>query len=120
MISFYFNKDFSSHMSFNFDITKAVTVQKKLQIHSVTEIAKIMNKILSVTHDNLTKAQNDIIKQANCWYHMKNFIIENEVMINTQNLVSNQSTRTLNNKRYESFRILQQFHFFYKLNVPSE
>ena len=42
-------------MSFSFDITKAVTVQKKLQIYSVIEIAKIINRILSVTHDNFTK-----------------------------------------------------------------
>ena len=41
-------------------------------------------------------------------------------MINTWNLVSDQSTRVLNNKRCESFRILQQFYFFYKLDVSSE
>ena len=42
-------------MSFSSDITKAATAQEKLQIHSVTEIAKIMNKILSVAYNNLTK-----------------------------------------------------------------
>ena len=41
-------------------------------------------------------------------------------MINTQNLISNQSIKALNDKRCESFRILQQFHFFYKLDIPSE
>ena len=55
MTSFYFNKDFSSCMSFNSNITKTVTVQEKLQIHSVTEIARIMNRILLVAYDNLTK-----------------------------------------------------------------
>ena len=65
MTSFYLNKDFSPHMFFNPDITKTTTVQKKLQIHSVIKIAKIINRILSVAHDNLTKAQGDMIKQAN-------------------------------------------------------
>ena len=51
---------------------------------------------------------------------MKNFAIEDKVIINTQNLVSNQSSKTLNDKKHELFRILQQFHFFYKLNIPSE
>ena len=88
MTSFYLNKDFSSHMFFSSDITKAVTVQKRLQIHSATEIAKIMNKILSVACDNLTKAQGDMIKQANHWCHIKNFAVENEIMINIWNLVS--------------------------------
>ena len=41
-------------------------------------------------------------------------------MINIQNLVSNQSTKALNNKKYESFKILQQFHFFYKFNIFSK
>ena len=53
-------------MSFNPDITKAATVQEKLQIHSVMEIARIMNRILLVAYDNLTKTQDDMIKQANC------------------------------------------------------
>ena len=93
-------------------------MQKKLQIHSVMEIVKIMNRILSVAHDNLMRAQSDMVRQVNCQHCMKNFVIENEVMINTQNLVSDQSTRTLNDKRCELFRILQQFHFFYKFDIP--
>ena len=61
-----------------------------------------------------------MIKQANCQHHIKNFAVGNKVIINTQNLVSNQSMRTLDDKRCEPFRILQQFHFFYKLDVPPE
>ena len=60
--SFYLNKGFSLCMSFSPDTTKAVTVQEKLQIHSATEITKIMDRILSVTHDNLTGAQGDMIR----------------------------------------------------------
>ena len=62
MTLFYFNKGFSSHMSFNFDIIKVITVQKKLQIYSVTEITKIMNRILLIAQNNLTKTQGDMIK----------------------------------------------------------
>ena len=120
MTSFYFNKDFSFHMFFNSDIIKAVTAQKKFQICSAIEIAKIMNRIFSVACDNLIKAQGDMIKQANCQCHMKNFAVGDEVMINIQNLVSDQLTKALNNKRCESFRILQQFHFFYKLDILSK
>ena len=56
MTSFYLNKGFSFHMSFNPDTIKAATAQKKLQIYSATEIARIMNRILSVIYDNFTKA----------------------------------------------------------------
>ena len=79
-----------------------------------------MNGILLIAHDNLTKAQSNMIRQMNCQHHLKNFAVKNEVIINIQNLVSNQSTRALNDKKYELFRILQQFHFFYKLNILSE
>ena len=79
-----------------------------------------MNRILLVAYDNLTKAQNNIIKQANCWYHVKNFAVKNEVIINIWNLVSDQSIRTLNDKKCEFFKILQQFHSFYKFNIFSE
>ena len=79
-----------------------------------------MNRILLITYDNLTKTQSDIIKQANHQCHIKDFALKNEIIINTQNFISNQFTKTLNDKRYKLFRILQQFHFFYKLNVSSE
>ena len=79
-----------------------------------------MNKILSVTHDNLTKTQSDMVRQTNHWCCIKNFTVENEIIINIWNLVSNWPTKALNDKRCEPFRILQQFHFFYKLNISSE
>ena len=104
-------------MFFNSDIIKAVTAQKKLQIYSVTEIIKIMNRILLITHNNLIKAQSNIIKQINHQHHLKDFAVENEIIINIQNFVRNQFIKILNNKKYKSFRILQQFHFFYKFNI---
>ena len=55
MTLFYFNKDFSFHMSFSSDITKAATMQKKLQICFVIEITKIINKILLIAYNNLIK-----------------------------------------------------------------
>ena len=85
---FYLNKDFNFCMFFSSDIIKTATVQKKLQICSVTEIVRIMNRILLVAHDNLTKTQNDIIKQANHQHHIKNFAVENKVIINTQNFIN--------------------------------
>ena len=107
-------------MFFNSDITKAVTIQKKLQICSAIKIIKIMNRILSVAHDNFTKAQSDIIRQVNHQHHIKNFAIENEIIVNTQNLVSDQLIKALNDKRHKSFRILQQFYSFYKFDIFSE
>ena len=47
-----------------------------------------MNRILLIAYDNLTKAQGDMIKQANHWHHIKNSTIEDEIMVNTQNFVS--------------------------------
>ena len=86
---FYFNKGFNSCMFFNSDIIKTVIMQKKLQICSVSEIVRIMNKILLVACDNLIKAQSDIVKQANYWCCVENFVVGDEVMVNTWNLVSN-------------------------------
>ena len=47
-------------------------------------------------------------------------MIENEIIINIWNFVSDWPTRALDDKRHEPFRILQQFHFFYKLDILSE
>ena len=47
-------------------------------------------------------------------------MIEDEIMINIQNFVNDWFTKALNDKRHESFRILKQFHFFYKFDISSE
>ena len=65
MTPFYLNKGFSPCMSFSPDITKAGTVQKKLQIHSAIKIARIINRILLIACDNLIKAQSNMIRQVN-------------------------------------------------------
>ena len=69
-------------MSFSPDITKAATIQEKLQICSATEIARTINRILSVAYDNLTKAQSNMIRQVNHQHHIKNFAVEDEVIVN--------------------------------------
>ena len=61
-----------------------------------------------------------MVRQANYWYHLEDFAVGDEVIINIWNFVSDWSTRALNDKKHKSFRILQQFHFFYKLDVFSE
>ena len=61
-----------------------------------------------------------MIRQVNCWHHLKNLAVGNEVIVNIWNFVSDWSTKALDDKRCESFRILQQFHFFYKFDVFSE
>ena len=81
---------------------------------------KLLKSWIEYAQDNLMKAQSDMIQQANCQCHIKDFAVGNEVMINIWNLVSDWSMRALNNKRCKPFRILQQFHFFYKLNVLSK
>ena len=42
-------------MFFSSDTIKPATMQKKLQIYSIIKIARIMNRILSIAHNNLTK-----------------------------------------------------------------
>ena len=61
-----------------------------------------------------------MIRQANYWYHIKNFVIKNEVIINIWNFVNDWFIKALNDKKCEPFKILQQFHFFYKFNILSE
>ena len=61
-----------------------------------------------------------MVRQMNHQHHLENFAVEDKIMINIWNLVSDQPTRALNDKRCGPFRILQQFHSFYKLNVPPE
>ncbi len=55
LISFFMNKNFHSHMSFNFDIIKYESIRERLQINQVKNISEQMNKTLIFAREALTK-----------------------------------------------------------------
>jgi len=73
LILFFLNKNFYSHMSFNFDIIKYESTCEHLQIIRVKNIFEHMNKTLIFAHKTFVKTWKQMMKQAN--KHKKRLIM---------------------------------------------
>ncbi len=65
MISFYFNKEFHSQMSFNSDTTDYETTCKRLEARKVDDIVIQMKELLIFDHQQLKKTKQIIEAQIN-------------------------------------------------------
>ncbi len=76
MISFYFNKDFHSRMSFNSDMTDYEITCKRLKARKADDIVIQMKELLSFNHQQLKKTKLIIEAQIN--KHRRDIIYEVE------------------------------------------
>jgi len=74
MISFYFNKEFHSRMSFNSDTTDYKTTCERLEARKADDIVIQMKELLSFDHQQLKKTKLIIEVQIN--KHRRNVIYE--------------------------------------------
>ncbi len=74
MISFYFNKEFHSRMSFDSDTTDYETTRERLEARKADDIVIRMKELLSFNHQQLKKTKLIIEVQIN--KHRRNVIYE--------------------------------------------
>jgi len=74
MISFYFNKDFHSRMSFNSDTTDYEIIHERLKARKADDIIIQMKELLSFDHQQLKKMKLIIKAQIN--KHRRDVIYE--------------------------------------------
>jgi hypothetical protein len=116
-ISFFLNKNFHSHMSFDSDIIKYESIHKHLQIIKIKNISEHMNKTLTFTCEILVKTQEQMMKQVNKYRKKINYEINSKIFLNERNIVTVRLFKKLNDKMLDSFNMLNSVDFSYKLKL---
>ncbi len=117
-LSFFFmNKNFHSHISFNFNIIKYESICKHLQINWVKNMFEQMNKILIFTHETLIKTWKQMMNQVNKHRKKINYKIKSKMFLNEWNIITVKSFKKLNDKILNSFQIIESVDSFYKLKL---
>ncbi len=117
LIFFFMNKNFHSHMSFNPDIIEYESTRERLQIDQVKNISEQMNKTLIFAHETLIKTWEQMMNQANKHRKKINYKIESRIFLNEWNIVTARLFKTLNDKMFDSFQIINFIDLFYKLKL---
>ncbi len=117
MISFYFNKEFHSWMSFDSDTTDYKTTCKRLEAKKVDDIIIQMKELLIFDHQQLKKTKQIIEAQIN--KHRWDIIYEvnDWVWLFFRNIKTTKSCKNLKDKQLESYQITVKVEIFYHLRL---
>ncbi len=117
MISFYFNKEFHSWMSFNSDTTDYKITCKRLEARKVDDIVIWMKELLIFDHQQLKKTKQIIKALIN--KHKWNVIYEVDdwVWLSFRNIKTTRSCKDLKDKQLELYQITIKVEIFYHLHL---
>ncbi len=117
MISFYFNKEFHSWMSFDSDTTDYEITHERLEARKVDDIIIWMKELLIFNHQQLKKMKQIIEAQIN--KHKRDIIYEVDdwVWLSFRNVKTTRSCKDLKDKQLELYQIMIKVKIFYHLRL---
>ncbi len=117
LISFFLNKDFYSHMSFEFDVIEYESFRECLQTTKAENISEHMNKTLKFACESLVKTWKQMMKQVNKHRKEVDYKIKSKMFLNERNIVTARFFKKLDDKMLDSFINLDLVDSSYKLKL---
>ncbi len=117
MISFYFNKDFHSRMSFDSDTTDYKTTRQRIEARKINDIVIWMSELLIFNHQQLKKIKQ--ITEAQMNKHKQDVIYEvnDQVWLVFENIKITRSCKDLKDKQLNLYSITVKVEIFYRLQL---
>ncbi len=117
MISFYFNKNFHSRMSFDSDTTDYKMICQRIKTRKIDDIVTWMNELLIFDHQQLKKIKQITETQIN--KHKWNVIYEvnDQVWLVFENIKITRSCKDLKDKQLDLYSITVKVEIFYRLQL---
>ena len=115
---FFVNKDFNSRMFFSPNIIEYITARERFESIKVENINEIMQRVLKYIQQQFYKTREIMIKQVNKRKKKINYEIEDKVFLFSRNIITDRSSKKLENKMLSSFLITERVETFYRLQLP--
>ena len=117
--SFFINKEFHSRMNFFSDSISYVITKKRLLIVKAKNIIDTMQNILNYVRDNVEITQKRMTTQINKHRKIVKYVEKNFVFLNRRNIKIVKSSDKLDDKKLNSFKMLQRMNNVYRLELSN-
>ena len=114
---FFMNHGFHPQMSFGPDLTSYEATRQCLQARSAGELTAKMNEILAFTKQHLAEAQKAMSRQTNKHWKNVDYEVRDMVFLNSRNIKTQRLSKKLNNKMFESFKIVTKVRRAFQLKL---
>ncbi len=117
--TFFLNKDFHPHMSFDSDPTEYEITRARIEAGKAKNIFEHMKRSLALIKQVLTRVRVTMKEQTD--KHRKKMIykIDDMMFLNSRNITISRSSKKLDDKMLELFKILIEIEHVYRLKLSS-
>ncbi len=117
--AFFLNKSFHSHMSFDLNSTEYEITQARIQVSKAENIFEHMKWSLVLIKQTLIRVRVTMKKQIDKHWKKMIYKIDDMMFLNSRNIMIARSSKKLNDKMLESFKILTEIKHAYWLKLSS-
>ncbi len=117
MISFYFNKEFHSWMSFDSNTTDYEITHERLEARKANDIIIWMKEFLIFNHQQLKKTKQIIEAQINKHRWDVIYEVDDWVWLFSRNIKTTKSCKNLKDKQLKLYQITVKVEIFYHLRL---
>jgi len=118
-LAFFLNKNFHSHMSFDSNSTEYEIIQARIQADKAENIFEHMKWSLTLIKQTLARVRVTMKKQIDKHWKKMIYKINDMMFLNSRNIMIARSSKKLNDKMLESFKILTEIKHAYQLKLSS-
>ncbi len=116
-LTFFLNKNFHSHMSFDLNSIEYEITQVRIEAGKAENIFEHMKQSLALIKQVLAKVRVTIKKQIDKHWKKMIYKINDMMFLNSRNIMILRSSKKLDNKMLELFKILIKIEHAYRLKL---
>jgi len=117
--TFFLNKNFHSHMSFDLNLIEYEIIQVRIKADKAKNIFKHMKWSLALIKQVLTRVRVTMKKQTDKHWKKMIYKIDDMMFLNSRNITISRSSKKLDDKMLELFKILIEIEHMYQLKLSS-
>ena len=117
--TFFLNKNFHSHMSFDSNSIEYEIIQARIEAGKAKNIFKHMKWSLALIKQVLTKVRVTMKKQTDKHWKKMIYKVDDMMFLNSRNIMISRSSKKLDDKMLELFKILIEIEHAYWLKLSS-
>ena len=117
MSPFFINKGFNSRMFFSSNNIEYITAREKLESIKIENINEIMQRVLKYIQQQSHKAHEIMNKQINKRRKKISYEIKDKVFLFSRNIITDRSSKKLEDKMLNSFLITERVETSYRLQL---
>ncbi len=117
--TFFLNKNFHSRMSFDSNSTEYEIIRARIEVSKAKNIFEHMKWSLALIKQALARVRITMKKQTDKHWKKMIYKIDDMMFLDSRNIIIARSSKKLDNKMLESFKILIEIKHAYRLKLSS-